>query len=97
MKLSQLQHLVAIVKHGSLRAAARHLDVPQPVLTRSIGQLEKELGGALFTRETKGMALTPVGRLFHTRASAIVHESQRAGEEFAHSLGNERGDRKSVV
>ena len=43
MKLSQLQHLVAIVQHGSLRAAARHLDVPQPVLTRSIGQLEKEL------------------------------------------------------
>ncbi len=91
MKLSQLQHLVAIVKHGSLRAAARHLDVPQPVLTRSIGQLEKELGGALFTRETKGMALTPVGRLFHTRASAIVHDSQRAREEFAHSLGSERG------
>jgi len=91
MKLSQLNHLVAIVAHGSLRAAARHLNVPQPVLTRSIGLLEKELGGALFTRETKGMALTPVGRLFHTRASAIVHESQRAREEFSQTLGNERG------
>jgi len=91
MKLSQLNHLVAIVEHGSLRSAARHLNVPQPVLTRSIGLLEKELGGALFTRETKGMALTPVGRLFHTRASAIVHESQRAREEFSQSLGNERG------
>ena len=91
MKLSQLHHLVVIVEHGSLRAAARHLDVPQPVLTRSIGLLEKELGGALFTRETKGMALTPVGRLFHIRASAIVRESQRAREEFSHSLGNERG------
>jgi len=91
MKLSQLNHLVAIVAHGSLRAAARHLNVPQPVLTRSIGLLEKELGGALFTRETKGMALTPVGRLFHTRASAIVHESQRALEEFSQTLGNERG------
>jgi LysR family transcriptional regulator, regulator of abg operon len=91
MKLSQLHHLVAIVEHGSLRAAARHLDVPQPVLTRSIGVLEKELGGALFTRETKGMALTPIGRRFHTRASAIVHESQRAREEVAQQLGDERG------
>jgi DNA-binding transcriptional LysR family regulator len=91
MKLSQLQHLVAIVEHGSLRAAARHLCVPQPVLTRSIGLLEKELGGALFTRETRGMALTPVGRLFHTRASAIVQESRRAREEFSQSLGDERG------
>lgn len=91
MKLNQLHYVVAIVEHGSLRAAARHLEVPQPVLTRSVGLLEKELGGPLFTRETKGMALTPVGRLFHTRASAIVHEAQRAREEFAQSLGDERG------
>ena len=91
MKLSQLHHLVAIVEHGSLRAAGRHLDVPQPVLTRSIGLLEKELGGTLFTRETKGMALTPSGQLFHARASAIVHESQRAKEAFSQSLGDERG------
>lgn len=92
MKLTQLQHLIAIVEHGSLRAAARHLDVPQPVLSRSMGQLETELGGALFTRETKGMALTPGGRLFHTRASAIVHEAQRAREEFAQGQGDESGN-----
>jgi LysR family transcriptional regulator, regulator of abg operon len=91
MKLIQLYHLVAIVQHGGLRAAARQLEIPQPVLTRSIRLLEKDLGGDLFTREAKGMVLTHIGRLFHVRASAIVHESQRAREEIAQSLGQERG------
>nr|WP_315232875.1 LysR family transcriptional regulator [uncultured Albidiferax sp.] len=47
MKLDQLQHLVAIVEQGSLRAASRRLQIPQPALTRSIRALEKELGGAV--------------------------------------------------
>lgn len=91
MKLDQLQHLVAIVEHGSLRAAARRLDAPQPALTRSIRALEKELGGALFLRETTGMTLTPMGRRFHVRASAIVHEARRAVEEIAQQEGDDRG------
>ena len=44
MKLEQLQHLIAIVEHGSLRAAARRLDVPQPALTGSVRALKRELG-----------------------------------------------------
>lgn len=91
MKLDQLQHVVAIVEHGSLRAAARRLDVPQPALTRSVRSLEKELGGALFLRETRGMTLTPMGRRFHLRASAIVHEARRAVEEIAQHGGDESG------
>ena len=75
MKLDQLQHLVAIVEHGSLRAASRRLAVPQPALTRSIRALERELGASLFLRETTGMVLTPIGQRFHARASAIVHEA----------------------
>lgn len=91
MKLSQLQNLVAIVKHGSLRAAARHLDMPQPGLTRSIQLLEKELGCALFVRESTGMVLTPIGQLFYARANLIINESERAMNEVAQCLGEEQG------
>jgi len=91
VKLDQLQHVVAIVEQGSLRAAARRLAVPQPALTRSIRALEKELGGALFVRETKGMTLTPIGQRFHRRASAIVHEVRRAVDEIAQHDGDESG------
>ena len=91
MKLDQLQHLVAIVEHGSLRAASRRLQIPQPALTRSIRALEKELGGAVFLRETTGMVLTELGRRFHVRASTIIHEARRALDEIAQHSGGDRG------
>lgn len=92
LKLDQLQHLVAIVEHGSLRAAARRLGLPQPALTRSVRGLERELGCELFTRAAQGMTLTARGRQFHERAGAIVSELRRAREELAHGLGDERGE-----
>ena len=91
MKLEQLQHLLAIVESGSLRAASRRLNVPQPALTRSIRALERELHAVLFLRETTGMVLTPVGQRFHARASAIVNEERRAREEIAQNQGDEGG------
>ena len=81
MKREQLQHLIAIVEHGSLRAAARRLDVPQPALTRSVRALERELGVSLFARQTTGMVLTAEGVRFHRRACAIANEARRAVEE----------------
>lgn len=91
MKLDQLQHLVTIVEHGSLRSASRRLGIPQPALTRSIRSLEKELGGSLFLRETKGMTLTATGQRFHVRASNIVNEARRAQDEIAQHRGEDRG------
>lgn len=81
MKLEQLLHLIAIVEHGSLRSAARHLDIPQPALTRSIRGLERELGAELFDRQTTGMVLTEAGRRFYQRACTIANETRRAKEE----------------
>jgi DNA-binding transcriptional LysR family regulator len=91
MKLEQLEHLLAIVEQGSLRAAARRLGTAQPALTRSIRALERELGGALFVREASGMTLTEIGRRLHTRASLIVSEARRAREEVAQALGKDEG------
>lgn len=91
MKLSQLRDIVAIVEHGSLRAAARHLDIAQPLLTRSVRELERELGTPLFERDVKGMTLTRAGVAFHRRASVIVHEARRAQEEVHQHDGGGEG------
>jgi len=91
LKLDQLQHFMAIVEQGSLRAAARRLESPQPALTRSIRTLEKELGIDLFARQTTGMSLTAEGRRFHLRASAIVNEARRAKEELQQVKGDYEG------
>lgn len=91
MKLNQLRDMVAIVERGSLRAAARHLQVAQSALTRSIRQLEQELGSTLFERDAKGMVLTPMGRLFFQRASSAVNELRRAREEMDQARGGTQG------
>ena len=65
--------------------------MPQPALTRNIRSLEKELGGALFLRETTGMVLTAMGRRFHVRASAIINEARRARDEIAQHSGDDTG------
>ncbi|MBN9408724.1 MAG: LysR family transcriptional regulator [Burkholderiales bacterium] len=91
MKLHQLRDLIVIVESGGLRAAARRLDVAQPLLTRSVRALEKELGTPLFERRAQGMVLTPMGRLFHERARGIVNELRRARDELAQAQGEGAG------
>ncbi len=91
MKLNQLRDLVAIVERGSLRGAARHLEVAQSGLTRSIRDLERELGSPLFERDVRGMVLTPMGRLFHQRASLAVNELRRARDEMEQAQGGTQG------
>lgn len=91
MKLTQMRDMVAVVERGSLRAAARHLGLAQPALTRSIGALERELGITLFERAARGMVLTPAGKQFHRRASAVTNEVRRAKEDFEQTDGDMKG------
>jgi LysR family transcriptional regulator, regulator of abg operon len=60
MKLKRIRDVVAIADRGSLRAAAQHLTLAQPALTRSVRELERELGIDLFERHARGMPLTPL-------------------------------------
>jgi DNA-binding transcriptional LysR family regulator len=82
MKFSQIRDVVAIVDQGSLRAAAQQLGLAQPALTRSIRELEHELGAPLFERQARGMRLTKLGEAFIHRARAIQSEVRRSREEF---------------
>jgi LysR family transcriptional regulator, regulator of abg operon len=91
MKLHHLRDIVAIAERGSLRAAARHLSVAQPALTRSVRELERELSVALFERRTRGMILTPMGSAFVRRARSILEEMRRAREEVEQLHGGTRG------
>src|SRR5271165_1497595 len=91
MKLHHLRDIVAIAEHGGLRAASRHLQIAQPALTRSLSELERELGAPLFERHSRGMALTQMGRAFVPRATAILNEVRRAREEVEQLQGGTRG------
>lgn len=94
MKLHHLRDVIAVAERGSLRAAARHLGVAQPSLTRSIRELERELGTALFERQATGMTVTAIGRAFIQRASAVQGELRRARDEVAQMQGQAQGSVK---
>src|SRR5437879_6227964 len=91
MKLHELRDFLAVTERGGLRAAARHLGLPQPAITRSIQALEKELGVALFERHAKGVRLTPMGSAFLRRAAAVRSELQRARDEIDQLRGETHG------
>lgn len=68
-----------VARYGNVTKAAKLLMNNQPNLTRTIKNLESELGCALFSRSNRGMRLTPEGeRLYeHVR---IAFEHIEAGE-----------------
>jgi LysR family transcriptional regulator of abg operon len=92
MKLHHLRDLVAIAQQGSIRGAARHLGTVQPTLTRSLSELERELGTPLFERHSKGMILTALGKSFLTRATAILNDVRKAADEVEQLKGNMVGE-----
>jgi LysR family transcriptional regulator of abg operon len=97
VKLSQFRDLVAVAEAGSLRAAARHLDIAQPVITRSIRELEHELGVPLFERHAKGVRLTQAGEMFVERVRSFQHELRRGREELAQTFQGGTGGEVSVA
>ena len=91
MKLAQLNHLIAVAELGGLRRAARHLGIAQPAITRSIQELEHELGVTLFERSASGMTLTPIGEAFVRRSTAVQQELERARDEVRQLKGVSTG------
>lgn len=91
MKLTHLRDVTAVAESGSLRAAARRLGVTQPAITRSIREIERELGVALFERRPKGVVLTPMGEVFLKRAVSVMGEVRRAREEIDQARGLSTG------
>jgi LysR family transcriptional regulator of abg operon len=92
MKLTHLRDVLAVAELGSLRAAGRHLGIAQPAITRSIREIEQELGVTLFERHAKGVRLTSMGTAFIRRAESVQSELRRAREEIEQLKGRTTGE-----
>jgi DNA-binding transcriptional LysR family regulator len=60
----QLRTFERIVREGSFSRAAWSLDLAQPTVSARIHALEQAVGGALFARSGRGVALTDLGASF---------------------------------
>jgi len=91
MKINQLQVFVTVAEEKSLRAAARCLNLTQPAVTRSVQELESDLGVVLMTRNVQGVELTEYGIALQIRAQQILEDVRRAREELDQIKNNMRG------
>ena len=72
MTPAQLRAFSAVVRRGSVRAAALELEVTESAVSFHIAQLRKELADRLFVRAGAGLAFTPGGLRLASRAAEML-------------------------
>jgi LysR family transcriptional regulator, benzoate and cis,cis-muconate-responsive activator of ben and cat genes len=77
MNLKQINYFCETVDAGNARAAAEKLFVAPTAISMQISQLEALLGGALFDRATRPMALTPLGQFVYSKGRELLSASAR--------------------
>ena len=68
-----MKYAVEVARLGSLSKAAETLIIAQPNISRSIKDLEADLGITIFNRSAKGMVLTPEGEEFINYAQIFLN------------------------
>jgi len=91
MNIKQVKAFLAVAQSMSFANAANQLHLSQPALSLSIKNLEENLGGKLFTRTTRSIALTPEGEALVSIARRLLAQWENAEDEmkqrFALQLG----------
>lgn len=91
MNWQQLQHFEKLIEVGHYRKAAEQLYITQPTLSKSIGNLEKELGVPLFYKRNNDLYLTIYGRAFHSHVKNAISEVEESLKEIAVLSGQTTG------
>jgi DNA-binding transcriptional LysR family regulator len=72
ISLRRLRYFVTVAEELNFGRAAARLHVAQPVLSRQVAVLERELGVTLFERSARGTALSAAGRALLEDARAVL-------------------------
>ncbi len=71
----RLVHVVATARYGSFTAASEKVGVTQSAVTKSVAELERQLGFAIFNRTARGVTLTDQGLAFVDRARRLLDDA----------------------
>ena len=82
MNLLHMKYAVEVARLGSLNKAAESLMIAQPNISRSIKELEADLGITIFQRSAKGMVLTPDGEEFMDYARDILRRIEKMEQSY---------------
>ena len=82
MNILHMRYAVEVARLGSLNKAAETLLVAPPNISRSIKELEADLGIVIFNRSAKGMELTPDGEEFLDYAQDILRRIEKMEQSY---------------
>ena len=91
MKLDRYYVFYIVGKHRSFTAAAKALYTSQPAITRTIKNLEDDLGCRLFSRGKRGVELTAEGATLYRYVERAMNQITQGEEEISASLSLDSG------
>ena len=78
MELRHIKCFIAVADRKGFREASRFLHVAQGAISRTVTNLEEEIGVKLFDRSGKTLNLSPEGEVFYAGAKKILEQSAHA-------------------
>ena len=82
MTLQQLKYIITIAECGSITSAAGKLLVAQPSLSKSVSELEKEMGITIFYRNNRGVYLSEDGSKFLSYARQVMEQAELLEQQY---------------
>jgi DNA-binding transcriptional LysR family regulator len=91
MKLEDLDLLLAVARRENFAAVAKERDVDPSSVSRTVADLEDELGFRLFQRTTRRVSLTEAGNIYLAKIEPLIEEFDRARDQAASTSKSPHG------
>ena len=91
MQFTQLIYFIEVERCGSIREAAKKMNVAPSAISRQIANLENDINMPLFERRPRGMILTAAGEIYAKYAQRLVAEKDKMVSEMEDLMGMQRG------
>jgi DNA-binding transcriptional LysR family regulator len=91
VELRHLRYFVAVAERKGFREASRFLHVTQPAISKTLTQLEQELGVELFVRSGRTVRLTAQGAIFYKETLRTLQQADHAAEAAQRAARGEFG------
>lgn len=82
LKLRHLTTIVLVAEKGTISGAARALKVAQPVVTRTLHEIESTLDVELFERKPRGVVPTIYGEILIATSRTVIAQVRNAGRQI---------------
>ncbi len=93
MELNKLYYFYVVAKHEHVTRASEELHISQPALTKTIKQLQEDLGVALFKKDKRNIRLTEFGKFLKAKLDGVFDVL----EEIPSELDKMKGLYENVI